>query len=509
MIDTTTPPALSFARRWAAAAVLSLSLLVITIDLTILNIALPDLAADLRPSATEQLWIVDAYSLVLAGLLVSTSSLGDRFGRKRMLLLGYSVFGVASLLVLWADTAPQVIALRALLGVGGAMIMPTTLTMLRVVFTDPAERAKALGLWAAVSGVGAALGPIVGGVLLETFSWRAALLVNVPIMVIVLVAGFLVLPESTVPNPGCWDFVGAGLSIAGMVALIWSIKRFAKDQTLLSGPAILVLMVAAAALGLFVWRCLRRPDPLLDIRLFRRRQFSAGIVAAISSVLGMAAALLLLAQWMQLVEGYRPMETGVRLLPLAIAATLASMIAPWLATKLGARVVLAGGIAVAGIGMLLIGVPEDLTYGTILPPLLLVGAGLGALAIATAMIMSGTPEDKAGNAAAIEETSYDLGNVLGVAILGSVAALLYTSNAGFDRIPGVDRALADAADESLGAAMAIAHEAQLPALAQHAAAAFTQSLQTTGVVGGVLLLIGAAAVYALTPRGTDITVQAH
>ncbi|MFB7875547.1 MFS transporter [Nocardia sp. NPDC056064] len=507
--QATLSPPLSFARRWAAAAVLSLSLLVITVDLTILNIALPDLAADLRPSATEQLWIIDAYSLVLAGLLVSTSSLGDRFGRKRMLLLGYAVFGVASLLVLWADTAPQVIALRALLGVGGAMIMPTTLTMLRVVFTDPAERAKALGLWAAVSGVGAALGPIVGGVLLEAFSWRAALLVNVPIMVIVLVAGFLVLPESTVPNPGRWDFVGAGLSIAGMVALIWSIKRFAEDRTLLSAPALVVLVIAVAALGLFVWRSLHRPDPLLDVRLFRRRQFSAGVVAAISSVLAMAAALLLIAQWMQLVEGYQPIETGVRLLPLAVGATLASMAAPWLATKLGARPVLAGGIAVAGVGMLLVGVPDDLTYASILPPLLLVGAGLGALAIATAMIMSGTPQDKAGNAAAIEETSYDLGNVLGVAILGSVAALLYTANAGFDRIPGLDHAMADAAGESLGAAMAIAQESQLPALAQHATAAFTHSLQTTGVLGGILLLLGAAAVYALTPRDTDITVQAH
>lgn len=506
---TTQSPALSFARRWAAAAVLSLSLLLITIDLTILNVALPELAADLRPSAAEQLWIIDAYSLVLAGLLVSTSSLGDRFGRKRMLLLGYAVFGVASLAVLWASSPVEVIALRVALGIGGAMIMPTTLTMLRVVFTDPAERAKALGLWAAVSGVGAALGPIVGGVLLEAFSWHAAFLVNVPIMVIVLVAGFLILPESTVSSSGRWDYVSAVLSIAGMVALVWAIKRFAKDQTLLSGPGLLVLAIAAVTLGLFVWRSLRRPDPLLDIRLFRRRQFSAGIIAAVSSMLAMAAALLLITQWMQLVQGYTPIETGIRLLPLALGATVASSVAPWLARRIGARTVLTGGIAIAGAGMLIIGVADTLTYGSVCPVLILVGGGLGALAIATAMIMSGTPQDKAGNAAAIEETSYDLGNVLGVAILGSVAALLYTRNAHFAEIPGVDAATAGGAGESLGAAVAIAREAQIPELAQQAATAFTDSLQTTGLVGGAMMLVAAAVVYAITPKGTDISVQAH
>lgn len=510
MTDTkTSPPGLSFARRWAAAAVLSVSLLVITVDLTILNIAIPDLSADLRPSAAQQLWIIDAYSLVLAGLLVSTASLGDRFGRKRMLMLGYAVFGVASLLVLWADSPGQVIALRALLGVGGAMIMPTTLSLLRVIFTDPAERAKALGVWAAVSGIGAAIGPIAGGILLENFSWRAAFLVNVPFMAIVLIAGAIILPESKVPSPGRWDYLGAILSITGMVALVWSIKRFAKDHTLASAPALIALLIAVIALSLFVYRSLHRPDPLLDVRLFRRRQFSAAILAALGVMFAMAAALLLLAQWMQLVEGYRPIETGVRLLPVAVAATVASIAAPWLARKLNARIVLSGGLALAAIGMILIDVAGELTYASMVAPLILVGAGMGSMTIASAMIMSGTPEDKAGNAAALEETSYDLGNVLGVAILGSVAAMLYTANADFGAIPGVDAATAEAAGESLGAAMAIAQQAQLPELAQHAATGFTQSLQTTGLIGGVILALVAAGVFALTPKGTDITVQAH
>lgn len=508
MTDLRNPQTVSAARRWCAALLLSASLLVITVDMTILNIAIPDLAADLRPTAAQQLWIIDAYSLVLAGLLVSTSSLGDRFGRKRMLLLGYLVFGIASALVLWAQTPAQVIALRAALGVGGAMIMPTTLTMLRVIFTDPAERAKALGLWAAVSGVGAAVGPIVGGLLLENFSWRAAFMVNVPVMAVVLVIGALLLPESKVPSPGGWDWPGALMSITGMVALVWAIKRFAKDQTLLSGPGLAALVLAVVVLGLFVRRSLRREHPLLDVRLFRRRQFSAGIVAALGVMFAMAAALLLLAQWMQLVAGYGPIETGVRLLPVAVAAVVASLAAPWLASVLGARPVLAGGLVAAAAGMVLLAVPERLDYAGLLAPLVLVGIGMGAMTVASAMIMSGTPEEKAGNAAALEETSYDLGNVLGVAVLGSVAAMLYTADADFGALP-VDAALADAAGESLGAAMAIAEQARLPELARHAADGFTASLQTTGLVGGVLLLAVAVGVYALTPKGTDITQQAH
>ena len=204
-------------RRWASLGVLSASLLVVTMDLTILYVALPDLAADIRPTANQQLWIVDIYSLVLAGLLIPMSALADRWGRKLMLLAGFVVFGAASALILAADSPEQVIATRALLGVGGAMIMPTTLSLMRSVFTDADERATALGVWAAVSAMGAAVGPIVGGALLEHFSWHAAFLVNVPLMASAVVAGAVILPESRDPHPGRWDFVATVLSIVGMV----------------------------------------------------------------------------------------------------------------------------------------------------------------------------------------------------------------------------------------------------------------------------------------------------
>lgn len=505
---TATETTYSFRRRWASAGILSASLLVITVDLTILNVALPDLAGDLRPSASQQLWIVDSYSLVLAGLLLSMSSLADRWGRKRMLLAGFAVFGGVSALVLLADSPEFVIVLRALLGVGGAMIMPTTLSLLRSIFTDPAERATALGLWAAVSGLGAAVGPIVGGLLLEHWSWRAAFLVNVPLMLLAIVAGALILPESRHPRPGAWDRRAALLSMAGMVALVWSIKRFAKETSPADPVAWLGIAAAVLLLAVFVRRCLRRDEPLLDVRLFTRRAFSAGILAALGSMFALAAALLLLAQWLQLVEGHSPFQAGLRLLPIAGAATVSSVLAPPLARRFGARPVLAGGIAVAGAGMASLYLGSGaLPFAQVAAAQALVGAGIGSLAIASAMIMSGTPDDKAGNAAALEETAYDLGNVLGVAILGSIAAVVY--RAGLRELPGADGAITDAAGESLGAAAGIAAELGLPELAERATTVFTDAVRDTSLAGGLVMLAVAATVFALTPRDTDITTQQH
>lgn len=507
-----TPQAsLSRARRWGAVAVLTASLLVITMDMTILNIALPEMAAELHPTSDQQLWIVDVYSLVLAGLLVSFAAIADRWGRKRMLMLGYAIFGAASLVVLFVNSAEAVIAIRALLGIGGAMIMPTTLSLIRVIFTDPKERATALSIWAAVSGLGAAVGPLVGGVLLEHFSWHAAFLINVPLMAAAVIAGLLVLPESRAPRTGRWDFLAAALSLAGMTLVVWAIKMFGKEATLLVPEALAAFAVGAALLAWFVVRCVRSDAPLLELRLFRNRAFSAGIIGALGSMFAMGAALLLLAQWMQLVDGASPVEAGVRLFPVAIAGAIASLSAPPLARLIGARAVLAGGIAIAGIGMLLIGLqPGTLATATVIAALVLVGAGTGSLAIGSAMIMLGSPEEKAGSAGALEETSYELGAVLGVAVLGSIAALLYRGALlGSDAIGGVDPALARRAEDSLGAAVAIAEQARLPELAEQAGTAFTESMQTTGIVGGAIMVAVAVLVFVLTPKGTDVSQASH
>ncbi len=309
-------------RRWAALAVLSLSLAGISMDMTILNVALPQLSADIQATSVQQLWIVDIYSLVLAGLLVPMSAAADRLGRKCVLLTGYGIFAVASMLVVFADTAPAVIAIRALLGIGGAMIMPTTLSMIRVVFTDPKERATALGIWAAASSVGMAIGPVLGGLLLEHGSWHAAFLVNIPVMGAALVAGAVLLPEFRSPTPPQWDAPGAVASITGTVALIWAITTFAERGV-------------TDQLAWFIRRCLRHDNPMLDLGLFRSKPFTAGILAAATFMFAMSALLLLSAQWLQIVEGASPLEAGVAMLPAVLAVGVASPLAPSLASQAG------------------------------------------------------------------------------------------------------------------------------------------------------------------------------
>ncbi|MGW5391366.1 MFS transporter [Streptomyces koyangensis] len=518
MTILTTPPgpapALSRGRRWAALAVLSASLLVITMDMTILNIALPDMAAELHPTAAQQLWIVDAYSLVLAGLLVSVAAIADRWGRKRMLILGYVVFAIASVLVLAADSAGEVIAVRALLGVGGAMVMPTTLSLIRVIFTDPKERATALSIWAAVSGLGAVVGPLVGGFLLDHFSWHAAFLVNVPLMLVGIVAALLLLTESRAAIPGRWDASAALLSLVGMVALVWAIKQFGEEASFAVPSAWAAVTLAAVTLTWFITRCLRSDHPLLDLRLFKGRQFSAGIIGALGTTFSMVAALLLVAQWLQLVKGVSPIESGIRLMPIALAGSVSALAAPHLSRLLGSRAVLAGGLALAGVGMVYLRlVGDNLSLGHMNTALCLVGAGTGALAIGSAMIMGGAPTEKAGNAGALEETAYEFGGTLGVTILGSISALIFqaqfTDGAAFGALHQADPALAGQAEESLGAAVTIASEAHMPDLATQATDAFTHSLQSAGLIGGILMFGVAAVVFLLTPKGTEVSDAAH
>ncbi|GAA2421951.1 quaternary ammonium compound efflux MFS transporter QacA [Actinomadura vinacea] len=505
------PPA--HPRRWAGLAVLSASLLLIVMDITILNVALPALSADLRPDSVQLLWILDVYSLVVTGLLVTVAALGDRFGRRLMLISGFAVFGLASAAVLLADGPGEVIAVRALLGIGGAMIMPSTLSMIRHLFTEPKERATALGVWAATAAVGSALGPIVGGALLEHFSWRSAFLVNVPVMVVAVAAALWLLPESRAPRPGRWDAVGTVLSIVGMVALVYAIKHFGKDGLGDTG-ALVAAGIAAVALPLFVGWCARTPYPILEVRLFRDRAFSAGALTALCTSLAVAAVMLLLAQWMQLVEGYGPLETGVRLLPAAVGAAIMAPAAPALAARIGARSVLAGGLAVSGVGYLVIVLgPRPLSYLAVAAALALTGAGMGALAIASAVIMVGAPPEKSGSAAAVDECSYELGAALGVAVLGSVAAAAYRGDLPPSWLAerGVTGAAAVDARESLGGAMEVAAQAGAAGaeLAARAQASFTASLEGASLAGGALLLAAGLLVWFLTPSDLDISDSDH
>lgn len=503
--------ALGGRRRWAALLVLLFAQFVLAIDLTIMDIALPGISTQLHPSSEQQLWIVDVYSLVLAGLLVAASSLSDRIGRKRTFLSGALVFCIGSALVLAARSAPGVIGVRAVMGVAAALIMPTTISAVRNIFLDAAERTVAVAAWSIVGGAGMAVGPVLGGFLVERFSWHSAFLVNIPLMGLVLVAGIAVLPEIKVVKKGPWDPAAAVLSLLGMVLTVWALKRIAAGDEAPAPRLLLTLALALSAgialLALFVRRCLRAAEPLLEVRLFADRTFTGGILAAFGSMFALASMLFLLSQWMQLVNGYSPLRSGVLLLPAVLSGILSGATAPALARLLGARRVMADGIAVAGLALLLLFLLRGaLGYPLVAVVMALVGLGMGSLAVGSAALMGATPPEKASSGAAFEEIAYDLGNVLGVAVLGSIASIAYRLGLDADSLAeaGVDAGLAAQASQSYAAAVSIAREHGLDELASRATASFNGSVVLTSAVGGLIMVIVAVLVHRLVPRGLDL-----
>ncbi|MBS43188.1 MAG: MFS transporter [Nocardioides sp.] len=486
-------PELSTRRRWAGLAVLSASLLVVVMDMTILNVALPDLVADLRPGAVAQLWIVDVYPLVLAGLLVPVAAVADRVGRRRVLLLGFAVFGGGSLLVLLADSAGAVIGLRALLGVGGAMIMPATLSLIRALFPDGRERALALSVWAATAAAGGAVGPVIGGALMELAGWHAAFLVNVPLMVVAVVAGALLLPESRSAHPGRLDAIGVLTSVVGAVALVHAVKHGARHGVDLE--TLVAVVVGVVLLRWFVRRCLRQDDPMLAVRLFADPVFRAGVVAALASSTVMVALLLVGSQWLQLVEGFSPLQAGAALVPLAISSVVAAPLAPGLAARHGVRTVLVGGLLTASSGLLLLGLlPRPLDYPAVAVALGVVGLGTSALGLGSALIMGRAPEHQAGSAAATEEMSYEIGAVLGVSLLGGLAGVVYRGGLPADAPEAVRESVAGALGTSL---------------ADTAGAAWTTAFGVIGLVGCAAVALAAAVVWRWIPRDLDLGALEH
>ncbi|MFI6980571.1 MFS transporter [Embleya sp. NPDC050154] len=509
MAGSTTPSPELDPTRWAVLAILSGSLLIIAMDATILNVAFPSLVADLRPDSVEQLWIIDAYALALSGLLVTAGALGDRWGRKRLLLVGFAIFALASLLAVAATEAWHVIAARVLLGVGGAAIMPSTLTILRQVFTDARERALAYAVWSAVFGGGMALGPVVGGLLVESHGWQSAFLLNVPIAVAVIAFGLWLLPESRSPRTGKWDWPGVGLSIVGMGTLAGGIKQLGKAGV--ADPVAWVLMVVAAvALTVFVRRQLRLANPLLQVRLFTHRAFTMAATAIFLGMLGLGAALFLLSQWFQYVQGYSPVSAGLHLLPAPIALILASMFVPPLMHRFPPRNVLASGLALMGVGLALPWIGQhfrDVDYVLVGVALAVVGFGVGTLAtVASVVLMSSAPAAESGGAAAIDETAYELGAALGVAILGSLASSLYRAD-----LADLDLGPADlaAVRESIGEASVVAARLGTGSLLDRAGEAFTSAMTPTFLAGGVVAMIAAGLAWRLTPRDLQPAPDTH
>lgn len=501
------PPTIPKGRLWTALIAILLGQFVVSIDLTVLNIALPEMTRELSPTSDQLLWIVDVYSLVLAGLLVATSSLSDRFGRKKMLLTGFLIFGIGSILVLFVDNASQVIAIRAFLGIGGAMIMPVTISMIRSIFTDAKERNIAVAAWAAVSAVGMAAGPLIGGFLLEHFNWHSAFLVNVPLVGIAFLLGIAALPEVRLKNPGRFDLFGSIIALTGMVALLWGIKHLAAELALDTEGTVAVI-VGLALMTLFIFRCLRSKNPIVDLSLFRSRTFTAGVIATMACTFALAVLLYMLAQWLQLVNGDGTLESGFHLIPMSIATLISSLGAATLAMRYPARNVVTAGLGIAALAMIMLFLfRDDLGLVPVIASTCLVGLGTGSLAIGASLIMAETPIDKASSAGSLQEISYDLGNVLGVAILGSFASIVYRTELGTGalRAMGLDGQLIDAARQSFASTAEISATLQLPDLFRRGATAFDESLVFTCLIGGIIILITAIVVWMLIPQDLKVT----
>ncbi|MGV9907721.1 MFS transporter [Streptomyces sp. NPDC003388] len=479
--------------RWLALGVLVLAVLLVAVDATVLGLATPYISEDLRPSGTQLLWIGDVYSFVIAGLLVSMGSLGDRIGRKRILLAGATAFGAVSVLNAYATTPELMILARALLGVAGATLMPATLALIRNLFHDPRERSLAIGVWGATASAGTAVGPIAGGFLLEHFWWGSVFLINLPVMAVLVLVGIHTLPESRNPAPGPWDLSSVVLSLVGMIGIVYAVKETAAHG--LAPVPLAAGLLGAAALYGFVRRQLTMPVPLLDMRLFRRRGFSGAVLADLLTVLGMSGLVFFLSQYLQLVQGRRPFEAGLAELPAAVGAVAAGLVAGRAARRFSVRVVVSGGLAAIGAALaVLTTLSRSTGYPLLGAALLVVGVGAGFSFTVTAdVILAGVPKDEAGAASAVSETAYELGAALGIALLGSIVTGAYRGFTGPAGTPAQ-------AHESLGGAVEAARGMPAEAAGQMLDAArdsFVHGLHLASGAGAAVLLATAAAAWFL------------
>ena len=418
-------PAVGHPRRRAILAVLCLSLLIVVIDNTVLNTALPTLARDLHAGTSGLQWVVDAYSLAFASLLVTAGALGDRFGRRRALNLGLAVFALGSLAAAFAPSAGMLIADRVVMGIGAAFVMPSTLSILNAVF-PPSERPRAIAAWSAVAGVGIVIGPTLGGALLSQFSWGSIFLVNVPFVALALLGVARVVPETVERTTGRLDVAGTLLSAAGLLAVVDAIIEAPSR----GWGAPVTLVELAAGLGLiaaFVLWELRTSHPLIDIRVFANRAFSAASASVTVIFFSLFGSLFALTQYLQLVHGYSPLSAGVRALPFALAMGAASPLSTALASRLGTRWVVAAGLALMGLGLLALSTAGvDTPYPPLAAYVAVMGAGMGlVMAPASTTIMASVPPEQAGAGSAVNDTVREVGGALGVAIIGSLVSGLY------------------------------------------------------------------------------------
>ncbi|MGP4110356.1 MFS transporter [Streptomyces sp. 4N509B] len=486
------------AREWIGLAVLALPTLLLALDVSVLHLAAPHLSADLEASSSELLWILDIYGLMIAGFLVTMGTLGDRIGRRRLLMLGATAFGAASVAAAYASSPLMLVLMRGLLGVAGATLMPSTLALIRNMFNDARQRSMAVGVWIMCFSIGAAVGPVLGGLMLETFWWGSVFLLNVPVMVLLLVAAPLLLPEFRDDSPGRLDPISVGQSLSAMILMVYGLKELAKD-----GPEVLPVasMAVGALLGLlFLRRQGSLATPLIDVRLFRNNAFATSLTLLLVAAFTSGGVMYFFIQSLQLVQEMSTLRAGLWMLPMTLSMIVGAMLATTLARRIPPGRVVAAGFVVAAVGYLLMSVDAgSLTWSV--TGVLIGTLGLSpAMVLGTDLVLGSAPPEKAGAASSLSETSTELGLGLGIAVLGSVGATVYRTEISGESPEGLPGEAVEIAEDSLPGAVAVAEElpaATADALLDVARDAFNAATSVATLASAVLM----AAVAWLSLRG--------
>ncbi len=489
MSTTATPRA--GRREWIGLAVIALPCILYSMDLTVLNLAIPHLSADLKPSSSELLWIIDIYGFMVAGMLITMGTLGDRIGRRKLLLIGAACFGITSFIAAFSNSAQMLIAARALLGLSGATLAPSTLSLIRNMFLDEKQRTFAIGVWITSYSVGGAIGPLIGGVLLDHFWWGSVFLVSVPVRALLLIAGPMLLPEYKDPHAGKMDLLSTAQSIFAILAIIFGLKKLAENGWNVQAAISIVAGVAIALL--FLRRQTKLKVPLVDLNLFRIPSFSVSLLAYMMGCFISFGSYIFISQYLQLVLGLSPLQAGLWTLPWAMGFIAGSLLTPLIVRKIKPVHVITTGFALAALGYALVTQVENL------PPLTAIVAGsviysfsmAPIFTLTTDFIMGSAPPEKAGAASAISETSAEMGGALGIAVLGSIGTAIYRTYMVSAVPASIPAAAAAAAKDTLGGAIAEAVKLgdagkQLAAAAQQA---FTNTLQYTLLLCAILSAI--------------------
>jgi MFS transporter, DHA2 family, multidrug resistance protein len=488
------------AREWAALLVLALAVLVLAVDAGVLALAIPALTESLQPSNTQILWIGDVYSFALAGLLVTMGSLGDRIGRKRLLLIGSAGFAVMSVLAAYSPSATWLIAMRGGLGIAGATLMPSTLSIIRNMFLDRRQRSTAIAVWTAMATIGAAAGPLIGGALLEHFWWGSVFLINVPVMIGLIVFGSWLLPESRDPDPAPIDLPSIALSLIGILAVVYTIKELAAgEQTPIIGVIGMIGIVALVGFGL---RQQQLANPMIDVSLFTQRVFAGAVIVNMLAIFALAGLMFFISLYFQLVLGYGPLEAGLRQLPVTMGALVASAVVGLLLRRFAPHRLIALGMMFTAFGLLGMAWAEaSAEYLGFALALALVGVGVViALTLTVDLVVAAVPSEKAGAASAVSETGYELGSALGIALLGSVLTASYRSNINelLSMPPNLPSELRSATQDSLVATMDAASRvpsALSDPVVTVAQDAFVNAMQVTSIAGAVVASLAAAVAW--------------